>query len=418
MKLVVAILLLAGVAKAQEQVLVETQVRPDGEVWVGQRVSIYAQVSMAGRPTLSPRFDLPRVDGAVFLRAPGSPVLGTEQIDGTEYTTQRYELMLFAQRVGELVIPPIGIRVALADEEHRIETEVLTVRAKLPEGIDPGTPLITTAELSIEQTWTPEPGDATVGDAFERRVTIKAKNVLGLAIPPAPVPALDGLALYPADPTVDDRMNRGALEGTRSDVVTFVCARAGSYELPALVYRWWNPAASRLEERELPGVSFTVAANPDLVAEELPESEERGLAWLLLGSLGLGVGAFWFARRPALARWRAWQQRRDESELAYLERLQAACRSSDARASWKALVAWIARIDQATPTRQAPVVHEFAAARGAAGLAFAAEQLQRALIEGTPWHGDDLARAAGGVQREYLSAVSRAVPLPRPLNPL
>ena len=65
-------LLLAGSVSAQEPVLLRTQVRPAGEVWVGARTSVYVTVLMSARPDYSPRFDLPELGNALFFRAPGS----------------------------------------------------------------------------------------------------------------------------------------------------------------------------------------------------------------------------------------------------------------------------------------------------------------------------------------------------------
>jgi len=412
-RVLLAILLLAAASRAQEPVTLRTELRPEGAVWVGQRVSFYVTVVMAGRPDYSPRFDLSRVEGALFLQAPGSPVLGTETVGATEYTSQRFDLMLFAQREGELEVPPVQVRVALGGDEHALETEPFRFRARLPDGAKAGAPLITTSKLSIEESWNPVPRDTVVGSAFVRTIEIQAKDVLGLAVPPAPAPRVEGLAVYPSDPIVDDRMARGALECTRTDRLTLVCSRPGTYELPALVYIWWNPDQQRLEHQELPGHHFVVTPDPNAAVSDASGTASRA-AWPILAALALLAVPLWFLRARLSRSWSAWRQRRAESEPARFRRLQHACRASDAKAAWSALVAWI---DHVSCSRQVSVVQEFAMSRGARELAVAAEELQRSMLSGAPWTGSRLARAVTRARRTGPPVRSGSGRLPATLNP-
>ena len=382
---------LALLSSLQEPVQLRTELRPTGEVWVGQRVSLYVTVVMAGRPDHSPRFDLPALGGAVFLQAPGSPLLGTEAIAGVEHTTQRFELLLYAQRPGELEVPPVRVRTSLAGEEHTGETGAFLLKARLPEGVDAGTALITTDELRLEQRWDPAPATSVVGQALRREVTVRTRDVLGLAVPPMPVPEIPGLAAYPADPLVEDRMSRGRLTGARTDAVTFVFAAPGTYELPALVYRWWNPETRRLERRELEGVSITVEPDPDAPAPEELVSGSSGVGrWIAILIGALAAGAAWLLRRRLGTRWNAWRARRAAGEAAHFRRLVLACRANDPAAAWRALVAWVGR---AAPTDRAPVVGELARSLGRPELEREAEVLQRALLtQGASWSGAALLR--------------------------
>ena len=392
-------LLLATWAEAQEPVLLRTQVRPEGSVWVGQRVSLYVTVWMAERPEQSPRFDLPEVEGALLRQAPGSPLLGTERKDGATYTTQRFELLFFAQRAGLARVPPVQVRVTLGDTEHSAATAAVELDVRLPEGVAPETSLLTTRELSVTASWDPEREETIVGDAFTRTVTVRAADLLGIVVPPATPPDVAGLAIYPDEPLVDDRLQRGALSCTRTDRTTFVCTEPGTVVVPPLVYTWWNPERRRLERVELEGRTFDI--QPDhAIREELDtESVEGASRWERFagGAALLALGALaWSFRLRLLHAWTAFLERRAAREPAAFRRLRRACRSQDARRIWSELLVWMNQV-QASDTSL--VVMQVAHVWGGGDLAAEAARLKRCLLSGEPLDGSALLRGLARVRR-------------------
>ncbi|MEO0650597.1 MAG: hypothetical protein AAFZ65_07965 [Planctomycetota bacterium] len=411
-------LLLLGAA-VQDPLWVETAVVPEDQAWVGQRVSIYITVGMLSRPSESPRLDLPAVDGALLSRAPGSPLLGAERVEGVEYTTQRIEVLLFPQRAGEVLVPPIGVRARLASGDHEAASGSVRVPAVLPDGAVEGALLFTSSEVSIEQRWEPPLAEARPGDAFRRTVALRADDVLGLALPPLPALAVEGLASYPDPPTVDDRMTRGALSGSRTDSITIVCERAGRFALPDLSYRWWNPERGRFEEQVLEGGTLVVrdVEAPSASARVDPDpapGRARG-AWIGAALLLVASWVGLLLRRPVAARWAARRARRAAGEAGRFKRLRRACAADDPARSWAALTAWI---EHQASTRQAVAVADWARERGAGDIESAAVELERALIDGQPWSGTDLAAAARAARRQWRRAPARRkAVLPPTLNP-
>ena len=417
MRTALALVLFATLGAAAEPVTLRTELRPGPEPWVGQRVSLYVTVVMAGSPSRSPRFELPLVPGAVFLQAPGSPLLGSERREGVEHTTQRFELLAFVQRAGPLLMGPVTVRVELDGTEHVLKTEPQQLDARLPEGVPPGLTRITSKDVSIAQRWEPDQREATVGDAFVRRVTIRAADQMAIAIPPAPVPELTGLGAYAAAPVVEDRLSRGALTGERTDEVTFVCEAAGTYELPDLVYAWWNPVAARLEQHVLEGRTLVVAAAPVVASAHEAEAESAGSAWwAVLVSGSALAGSAWITRRRVATWWGERRRRRAASEAVAFARLARACRVGDAPAAWHDLLTWLRRIE---PGGQAVVVGEFAARHGSRSLDDAAVVLQQALLDGSRWSGGDLLTSSAELRRVVRSSrqSSRSGWDARELNP-
>ena len=408
------LLALVGIASVAEPVIVRAAVHPDRPVWIGERASVFVTVLMSERPDHSPRFDLAPVDGALFVQAPGSPLLGTERVEGSEYSSQRFELMLFAQREGELHVPPVSVRATLGGVDHRVTTEPLSVHAVRPDGVAPEAALITTRELTIDQRWDPEPRDAAVGDAFVRTITIRARDLMGLAIPPAPAPASAGVAVYAGEPVVDDRLERGALTSTRTDTVTLVCERSGPVVIPELVYRYWNPDAKRLEEQRLSGISFEVAAPPRFDEDEPADRPiaDPVIAWLA-GVAVVLVAVLGLARRAIARAWTEASERRREREDAYFRRLLAACKTGDPVRTWGALVAWVDRRSHGRTVS----VREFASRSGHPDLVQHVDDLQRAMLApDRAWSSVRLAEALGRMRRSAHRARTRASGLP-PVNP-
>ena len=96
-------------AAAQEP-LVRSSLAKQDEMWVGQRITIVVELLVPGYFSGAPSFDLPGLKGMLLIPPSGSPVVGSEQIDGISYTVQRYALAVFSRRAGEQTVPAFPVR--------------------------------------------------------------------------------------------------------------------------------------------------------------------------------------------------------------------------------------------------------------------------------------------------------------------
>src|SRR5262249_32740693 len=156
------------------------------------------------------------------------------------------------------------------------------------------------------------------------------------------------------------------LTGRRVETVTYVCEHAGMFSLPALVLTWWDSAELKLKRVELPGQTFNVAAPPTPAAPAIQPAPgpRRTWAWTA-GALGvvLAAGVVGWRFGPAVwAWWRRYGEKAAESESAYFAAFERACRTGDAHATLRALLAWLDRFFTSDP---APRI-ETLAARAAA----------------------------------------------------
>src|SRR5262249_15855831 len=138
-------------------------------------------------------FDLPDPPGVVLLPPSETPVLSNEEINGVSYTVQRHEVLIFPQRAGEVKIPALTIRFEykrdVLDQEvvaASVKTESLQFTAKLPPGAEKLGNIISARNLTVVESWKPEPGKAKAGDAFTRPIADSAPDVPAMAFPPFP----------------------------------------------------------------------------------------------------------------------------------------------------------------------------------------------------------------------------------------
>ncbi len=240
------------------------------ETWAGQRIALQVDLLVPGYLSGVPFFDLPSVPGVLMMPPQGSPILSTEQIDGTSFTVQRHELAVLTRRAGDIAIPPFEVRLAYKRNplDHdpvgeTLKTPPVSFTAKAPPGSRPDEDILTSTDLTVAETWKPVPGtNAKAGDAFVRTLTWSASDLPAMAFPPVQPAPIDRLGLYPATPKVSDTSERGSARGERQDTITYVCKAAGHAEIPAWSVRWWNPEKKEMQHADFPARAIDIAGPP------------------------------------------------------------------------------------------------------------------------------------------------------------
>jgi hypothetical protein len=131
-----------------------------------------------------------------------------------------------------------------------------------------------------------------------RIVTARAEETPAMLLPPITLAVVDGLAVYPAQPSLEDKTEgrTDALTARRTDSATYILQRAGGYVLPAIDVRWWNASEGRVETAHLDAVPMQVAVNP--AAEAGSPTPGRRWNWMAIVDL---VADHWIAAILALA---------------------------------------------------------------------------------------------------------------------
>jgi len=359
-------------ALAAEPIILRTSVTP-ADSWVGQKVIMHVDVlAKDGWAQIKKVGDV-EVPGAYLLRLETQGTRLSETIEGDSFTGQRYEFMLFAQRAGTLTVPSVPVDVEVktwgaggATRIHRMSTPRVEFLARTPPGAKGIRGLISTVDLTANQHWEPETENPMVGDALKRTITLRAKDVSGMAFAPIRHSSIEDLGIYPGEPEVDDRFARGDLTGTRIETVTYVFERAGAFEIPDVELSWWDVGAGELKLLVLPGLSLQVTGNA--VAEPAPDEPSLQkfprLLWsALIVVLIAIVVALRFGRRTA-NRWAAWRKARSEREVVYFRRIARSARLGDERAVLRDTMHWLDRInDDSRPARLDQFLQRYGEAR-------------------------------------------------------
>jgi hypothetical protein len=359
--MLVALVLVGGSSDAADDVILRTSTEPE-QAWVGQRVRLSIEVLGADGWAQIPDMPAVEVPGAYVMRTESQGVRLSETISRTTYTGQRYQISVYCQRPGRLEIPPLPVTAVLkqwginaAETPYQLTTPATSLICKVPPGAQGIHGLISTTRLEAEQAWSSRPDAASPGDAMTRTITMSADDVSAMAFPPTQHPEIEGVAIYPGQPSVDDETSRGEIRGRREESVTYVFEEPGAVALPEIVLSWWDIQNQRLRRIELPGLEISVKGErvPEPVAEPevAPDEQPRGLVPLAaLTVVGIVLG-LWLGLR--LGKWyQSWRHAWLESEGAAFRHVNAALRSGDPNSMTAAIMRWLDRLDPgARPAR-------------------------------------------------------------------
>ncbi|MBX3439549.1 MAG: BatD family protein, partial [Planctomycetaceae bacterium] len=339
---------------------VEAKLNADGDVWVGQRVPLTVKILAPGFSIEGvPAFDLPEVSGLIVLKLSGSPTIGNETIEDVSYVTQLHEFALFPQRAGEFIVPAFSVRFSSSAGYGKpvtpfdVKTELLKFSAQLPPGAEKLQTMISTNQLTFDQSWSPDVTSAKVGEAVTRTITMKADDIPGMEFPPLSFDPIEGVGVYPKSPFVNDISERGSLAGQRVESVTYVFEKPGSYALPGLSLAWWKLDDKDLKQETLAGRTISVAGPPRIseTAQKSPP-DPRNSRWLWLVGITLALGTI--ATMTSLLLRRRPDKVHEEAVL--FSALETACRTNDRRCILAALTAWL---DHRSPSSKPIVVRRW-----------------------------------------------------------
>lgn len=317
------------------------QVAKDDAYWVGQKVSLVVEVLAETHFSGATRLYLPDVSGAILYKPEERAVVLSRDINKVTYSVQRHELSFYPQRAGTFEIPAFTVSFGVAGvpgaetTEYQAKTRALPIKAVLPAGAEKLRSLISTTDLKVTETWSPDPAtlDAPLkaGSAIKRQITFRASDLPGMAFPHLRLSEPEGIKMYRSRAQVNDRLARGDLTGERTDSVTYVCQEGGDYLLPAMRITWWDLDQEELKTITLPERRFSVLEQPASANDSAQADDAGGIAgwkgWIgLLAGVAsvLLAGGFIFSiyRVRILAWWAERQRDQRESEAAYFKQIR------------------------------------------------------------------------------------------------
>ena len=315
--------------------------------WTGEAVPLTVTLYSPGPFSGTATFDLPELPRTVILKV-GSPVVGSEEVDGESLFTQRHEFRVYTQQTGQFVVPSFPVRFqgkksfVAQPEPMQGRTTDLEFESKRPPGTEKLGMVIASSTLECEQSWNPaDQVDVSAGDVIERTITRRVAGTTAMMLRPADTRAPDGVRVYTSDPIVEDKVTRGQLNATRVDTMKYQFQRPGNYELPDVTFAWWDPDAAELRRTTLEGQVVDVAALPLTNEEPIAKSgavENPYAVWALWALVPVAMALL--LCKPVgrlVAKWRAiW----NSPEAVAAREVGSACKANDARRAYAAILNW------------------------------------------------------------------------------
>lgn len=363
--LVVALLFVPVLSPAQPlhaaEPFARVEILTPEPIVAGQQVQVQVDVLVPNfflSPPQFPIFDLPNA----VVTLPDTRAMNlVETVNGESYAGIRRTYVVTPQAPGDFVLPPAPITFGYAAVPGQSAKGAVALPSKRFHVIGTGAAsgkVAAATELTISQTLDRDPGRIKAGETLVRTITVVTEGMQAMMIPPPRFSAPDGVRIYPHDPVLSDGTvgRQGSIGGSRIDSVTYAFEKAGDYVLPAVEIGWYDPSRQSQEVARTPVIVVSVAddaafkpaiAPPPAAGETtLPATSpwSTALPWAAAGAL-LAASAWLVARLwPRLReRWRARRLAKEQSEVAYFQRFEEACRTGDRRAIHAALDAWSRR---------------------------------------------------------------------------
>jgi hypothetical protein len=317
--------------------------------WTGEAVPLIITLYSPGPFSGTVAFDLPELPRTAFVKM-GSPLVGSEQVDGASTMTQRHEFMLYTQRSGEIVVPAFRVRFSgkksFTSDPEPMEgmTPELRLESVRPPGTESLGVVVSATAMKIQQTWNPVPeGGIQAGDVLVRTIRRNAEGTTAMMLPLVSTDAPEGVQVYLGTLEVQDKVERGDASANRTDTIKYQFQRSGRFTLPELTFVWWDPKQEKLQSESVASLEVNVA-EASVAARQKDEAKAEQSRLGLLAFLGVLVFVFagWLFRKP-LGRWiAAWRAHHNRPEAIVARKLRSACAANDASAAYAALLAWFA----------------------------------------------------------------------------
>ena len=208
------------------------------------------------------RYQAPQVDDAILFP------LGTGQSYQTTHAGLTYHVdeqlyAIFPQKSGSLLITPPALHALsydLSPKPIRLTAKPIALQVQsLPKD-------------AVRRTWLPsklvrlqehyDQADTQLkqGATVVRTIELQAQGLVAQLLPDLSFPELADLRTYPEPVKRDTRIQQGELWGRTKVKVTYVFAKAGTIQLPAIRVPWFNVNTKKMEIAELPAKSYEILA--------------------------------------------------------------------------------------------------------------------------------------------------------------
>ena len=308
----------SAAARSTRDVFLEVEVTPR-EVYVQAQLVCVLRVYRAAE-FLEAKLSEFDPDQAVTYRL-GRDSTYSKVIDGRRYRVIERRFAVFPQASGPLTLPGFRLDARIADpgaastmgqlfgegRRVRIETRPVEVAVKPRPGAG-ATPWLPATAVTFNAQWPEEPPRLVVGEPVTWTLRLDAIGLAGEQLPPIEPPEIEGVRVYPDQPSIATRSSADAVHGERVQHVALVPGTAGALVIPEMRVQWWDVEADAPRTAVIPARTLSVApapfsaapARPALVAP--PAAPQKSARPWQIASAALALA--WLATLVALLRTR------------------------------------------------------------------------------------------------------------------
>ncbi|GAA3098666.1 BatD family protein [Rhizobium viscosum] len=352
-------LLISGSALAAEP-FARAAIEGDDEIVPGQQVRLTVDVFVPDFFTSPPQFPLFSVPNAMVTLPEERSFNLTQTIDGVQYSGIRRSYAVVPEAAGPYTLPDVPIELGYAVDGKPTKATVIMPGISFTVGGNalPEEPVFATHGLTIEQSFDRDPAKLKAGDALLRTITITALDTQAMMIPPAELGSASGLQQYMKPPRIEDgiEINRETA-GRHTETIVYTTAAAGTFDIPAVSYPWFDVDSKTRKTATLPDVKVTVgtATARQAIAPRLSQEENSSFRspriWLIAAIAVVLTAAVLIVRwlAPRFAAWRSKRRNLRHNSRSYrFHRMKQTIKAGNETAVYAALQAWASELGYRT----------------------------------------------------------------------
>ena len=253
-------------------------------------------------------------------------------INGRPYLVLEVNYAIFPQSSGKLTIPALRFGAyesssrtqfgGFSTRGNRIlrDTQAKTISIMAKPAHVATDQWMPSSGLILDEQWTADLSNLTVGEPITRTIRIIAKELTGAQISPLNFTPSDAYKVYPDRPQIEEQVSDNGIVGTRTESLALVPNQAGEMTIPGIEVRWWDTIKQRMQTANLPAKRVQVSASnsinslpqmtgsplqvmqpiePATEAQHLEDKRSSLLALSLVANILLlsGIAALIFIRR-------------------------------------------------------------------------------------------------------------------------
>ncbi|WP_258006799.1 hypothetical protein [Vibrio diazotrophicus] len=270
----VLLLILSGVTFADEsqstQVTVKTWLgsKPTDELQVfapTQQIILNIEVSTNTWYTSGTKISSLEIPDVLVKRRNPFAVNSTQREKGQTWSRQLWEVVLYPQKSGDFIVPPVYLEVQVAGsngnkQKVTLETTPQQFGVELPSAELGGTQSwFAASDVKVKQDWQVSSDEPKVGDTITRVIEVQAQDSLSVLLPNLMTNSVnDAWQGYPNPPELTDTQSRDGYLSKRKDSLTYVLQQGGDITWPSYEIWWWNLKKQSLEKITIEGYKVHV----------------------------------------------------------------------------------------------------------------------------------------------------------------